>query len=48
MDNKRLEKIKEIKDKQKLKTKDKEFKKLSTKEKDELLETVCKMLGLIQ
>lgn len=46
MDKIRLEKIKSIKESQQLKTKDKAFKNLSTKEKDELLETVCKMLGL--
>lgn len=33
---------------QRAKTKDKEFKTLSTKEKDELLETACKILGLIK
>ena len=47
MDKVRLEEIKVIKEAQKTKTKDKAFKNLSTKEKDELLETVCKMLGLI-
>ena len=39
-----LEKIKKLKSDGK---KAKPFKTLSTKEKDELLETVCKMLGLI-
>lgn len=44
MTDKRIEKIKEIKTKAK---KDKPFKALSTKEKDALLEAVCKMLGLL-
>ena len=47
MDKQRLEEIKNIKKTTKGKIKNKEFKKLSNKEKDELLETVCKMLGLI-
>lgn len=44
MDRERLEKLKELK---KTAKKNKPFKTLSTKEKDELLETVCKMLGLL-
>ena len=48
MDKERLDKLKELKGNQKSKTKGKQFKNLSTKEKDELLETVCKMLGLIE
>lgn len=43
-----LNKIKAIKDKQKAKTKEKEFKNLSAKEKDELLETLCRMFNLIK
>ena len=45
MDRKRLDEIKALKDGGK---KDKDFKTLSAKEKDKLLETVCKMLGLIK
>ena len=45
MDRKRLDEIKALKDGAK---KDKAFKTLSAKEKDALLETVCKMLGLIK
>ena len=45
MDRKRLDEIKSLKDGGK---KDKDFKNLSAKEKDALLETVCKMLGLIK
>lgn len=48
MKKERLEELKALKKQQKEKTKDKEFKTLSTKEKDELLETACKMLGLIK
>lgn len=48
MDKKRLEEIRALKKNQKAKTKDKAFKTLSAKEKDELLETACKMLGLIK
>ena len=44
MTGKRIDKIREIKLKVK---KDKPFKNLSTKEKDALLEAVCKMLGLL-
>jgi hypothetical protein len=47
MKKERLKEIKTIKQTTKDKVKNKEFKKLSTKQKDELLETVCKMLGLI-
>lgn len=45
MDKARLDKIKKIKDEQAKKTKGKD--KLSAKEKDELLITIAKMLGLI-
>lgn len=48
MDKARLDQLKDLKDNQKSKTKDKPFKTLSTKEKDELLETICRMLGLIE
>jgi len=47
MDKQRLEEIKNIKQITKDKVKDKEFKNLSSSDKDELLETVCKILGLI-
>jgi len=47
MDKDRLAKLKELKKQGKDKTKTKNFKSLSSKEKDELLEIVCKMLGLI-
>ena len=43
-----LNKIKRVKDAQKTKTKNKEFKNLSSKEKDELLETLCKIFNLIK
>ena len=43
-----LNKLKQIKETQQAKTKAKEFKNLSTKEKDELLETLCKMFNLIK
>ena len=45
MDRKKLNEIKALKDEQKKKTKGKD--KLSAKEKDELLITMAKMLGLI-
>lgn len=48
MKKERLEELKNLKDSAKKKVKDKEFKKLSTKEKDELLETMARMLGLIK
>jgi hypothetical protein len=48
MDEKRLEDIKIIKDNTKAKNKGKDFKNLSTKEKDEILEALAKMFGLIQ
>ena len=47
MNRQRLDEIKQLKDKQKKKSKDKPFKNLSNKEKDELLETICRMLDLI-
>lgn len=43
----RLKELKTLKDSAQATTKDKEFKNLSSSEKDKLLETVCKMLGLI-
>lgn len=45
---KRLNEIKAVKEQAQNKVKDKEFKTLSTKEKDALLETLCKMFGLIK
>ena len=48
MDKVRLQKIKQIKEDSQGKTKGKEFKNLSAKEKDALLETMAKMLGLIE
>lgn len=47
MDKARLDKIKEIKTAHKEKNKDKKADKLTTKEKDELLFTIGRMLGLI-
>ena len=47
MDTKRLEEIQKLKDDQKSKSKGKGFKNMSSSEKDELLETVCRILGLI-
>ena len=47
MKKERLEELKNLKDSAKKKVKDKEFKKLSTTEKDMLLETMARMLGLI-
>jgi len=47
MDKARLEELKALKKQAKDKVKDKPFKTLSTKEKDELLEIALKMLGLI-
>ena len=44
MNRERLEELKELKKQAKI---DKPFKTLSTKEKDALLETMAKMLGLI-
>jgi hypothetical protein len=48
MKKERLEELKTLKDSAKKKLKDKPFKNLSTKEKDELLETMARMLGLIK
>lgn len=48
MKKERLEEIKNIKQTAKGKVKDKEFKKLSAAEKDMLLETMARMLGLIK
>lgn len=48
MEKTRLDELKILKDTQKAKTKNKLFKNLSTKEKDDLLETMAKMLGLIE
>lgn len=47
MKKSRLDKLKDLKEVQKGKTKDKAFKDLKAKDKDELLETMAKMLGLI-
>lgn len=48
MKKERLEQLKEIKKNSKDKLKNKKFHKLSQKEKDELLETIAKMLGLLK
>ena len=47
MTTEELTKLKALKEAQQLKTKGKAFKNLSTNEKDALLETLCKMFGLI-
>lgn len=47
METEAEKRINEAKKKAKSKLKDKPFKTLSTVEKDELLENVCKILGLI-
>ena len=47
MDRTKLEQIKGIKDEQKAKNKGKAVSKLTAKEKDELLITMAKMLGLL-
>ena len=47
MTREHLDKIKSAKNEAKKLTAGKEFKKLSTKEKDTLLETLCKMFGLL-
>lgn len=47
MDRERLEKLKVIKKEQKEKVKGKKTDKLTVKEKDELLLTIAKMLGLM-
>ena len=47
MDRTKLEKMKGIKDEQKAKTKGRAVSKLTAKEKDELLITMAKMLGLL-
>ena len=47
LDKERLEKLKTIKKEQKDKVKGKKTDKLTPKEKDELLMTIAKMLGLI-
>ena len=46
--NDRLKEIKAIKKSAQGKVKDKGFSKLSNKEKDEILETLAKMFGLIK
>jgi len=48
MDKARLDKIKEIKTAQKEKTKGKKADKMTAKEKDELMFTMARMLGLIE
>lgn len=48
MNKGRLEEIKNVKEQAQVKLKGKGFKTLSTKEKDALLETLCKMFGLIE
>ena len=47
MDRERLEKIKAVKESKKSELKDKDMTKLTAKEKDALLITMAKMLGLI-
>lgn len=47
MDKKRLDELKAVKQAKKAELKDKPFSKLTAKEKDALLETMAKMLGLI-
>lgn len=47
MDEARLAQVKALRENAKTATKDKQFKNLSTPEKDALLETLCKMFGLI-
>lgn len=47
-DQNRLNKIKDAKAQAQEKVKGKDFSKLSTKEKDALLETLCRMFGLIK
>jgi len=48
MDKKRLAKIEALKRDARGKVKDKSFDKMTRLEKDELLETLCKMLGIIK
>lgn len=48
MTKERLAEIANIKESMKVITKDREFKNLSSSEKDKLLETIAKMLGLIE
>lgn len=48
MDKARLAEIKVLKDTAKAVNKDKQFKNLTAKEKDALLEALCKMFGLIK
>lgn len=47
MKKERLDAIKAVKESKKAELKDKPFSKLTAKEKDALLETMAKMLGLI-
>jgi hypothetical protein len=47
MDKARLDELKALKKQGKDKAKNKDFKNLSSKEKDELLEIALKMLGII-
>lgn len=47
MKSERLTEIKKLKDARQVVTKGKIFDKLTTKEKDALLEALCKMFGLI-
>ena len=48
MNREQLDNVKALKEKQQAKTKDKKFDKLTRADKDELLETIAKMLGLIK
>lgn len=48
MTEERLKQIKDLKQKAKEKVKAKPFKNMSAAEKNELLEIICKMLGIIE
>jgi len=48
MDKARLNEVKALKKTAQDKNKSKDFKNLTRPEKDELLETLCKMLGIIK
>ena len=48
MTEEKLKKIKDLKQKAKDKVKAKPFKNMSAAEKNELLEIICKMLGIIE
>jgi len=48
MDRERIDKIKKIKEDQKIKSGEKKFTTMSSSEKWEIVETIAKMLGLIK